>query len=352
MKLLIDYEKAKLVFGKLLTSYRRKEFPYNLKKAKPPQIAAKLPKNLVYGTREHANFLWCSCYYMRGGIQSDVAINRLARLYEDEPVLFAPHAFAGIFSEAQTSFLRDKLLEHGLGFGINQIPNFWRENFVKITNFWKDDPRKIFSGVESYEEACRRVMNGSKPKAESPYGFYGFREKMVSMVIYFFVDAGLMKPFQMPIPVDFHAMRVVLAHEIAVIEREPDEKVNSEKIRKGIIELFREYAIKEGVSPQELSDAIWLLSRSACRYNPGNKSHSGKYRARKTPVTPAAVSWEIPSQQRAFENYCALCPVNNTCKHNIPNANYYRQGIVVPRGPREEPPQYQLSFFSGKQNPT
>src|SRR3989344_4226216 len=101
MRILIDYEKAKLVFGKLLEAYGRKEFPYNLKKAKPPQIAAKLPKNLVYGTLRHANFLWCSCYYMRGGIQSDVAMTRLAKVHEDAPALFEPHAFTGIFREAQ-----------------------------------------------------------------------------------------------------------------------------------------------------------------------------------------------------------------------------------------------------------
>ena len=73
-KYVIKRTKAYEVFDKLMYAYQHKKFPYNLPTAQPPQIIENMPKGLVFRTREHACYLFCLCYYMRGEIRSDVAM--------------------------------------------------------------------------------------------------------------------------------------------------------------------------------------------------------------------------------------------------------------------------------------
>lgn len=312
--------------------YLMKKYPYDLPEATPPQIRENLPRGLVWGSRQHACFLFTLCYWMRGGIDSHTAIRALTRLYEAIPSIFDPGNEL-LYSSAD---LPAEFKKVGLGYNASEIASAWRENWRKIVTEWGSDPRNLFKGISTYEEACARIQRRGKS------GFKGFQEKMVSMLTYFYMDAGIIDRWHFPVPVDFHVLRIVFSNEIIVAETE-NASANgfyTKRVLGAIRDLFMWYCREYSVDPLTLCEAIWLYSRMQCSKHPGNISKVGGRQGRKTPVY-AAKTWS-KSQTRAFERTCGVCPLQNSCRWCIPSAKYYIQGRLERRGYREEPLQSRL----------
>ncbi len=89
-----DYGRAKEVFGAIYKAYENGSFPfYNVSL---PQRKENIPEGMVWGSKEHAIFLFNSCHYMRGRIDSEAAFKGLKKVYEKAPDLFdvSVHSFA------------------------------------------------------------------------------------------------------------------------------------------------------------------------------------------------------------------------------------------------------------------
>ena len=347
----IDWQRAEQLFDALLTSKRLRLSPYD--SAEAPQVGENLPKSLKPQTREHALFLFCSCYYMRGGNQSDVALSSLGRLYDENPSLFDPKYLIGEidsrFSEEHVNYdhlvrlIRQAIdTEPGLHYKAPEISEHWVKNFTKLFRFWDSDPINLFKDVSDHETAYGILMNkkvSRKDREKSPRGFLGFQEKMASMLIYFLRDAGLISKFVFPVPVDFHILRILVGHKILFAEgEEVGGNVFGESLKRAAREVTFEYCKKHDVDPIELGDSMWFLSRSLCRWHPGNTVRKGEYKARKTPLAPVPVTWS-ETQYRRYQRSCLKCPtdISKTCTFNVPSAHYYSIGQLVPLHVRSKP---------------
>ena len=342
MEIAADLERRDLVMAKLLKAFRAKEFPYNLPKAVQPHIPEYLPKNLRFGSVEHGCFLFCLCYYMKG-IDSITAVKQMAKMYEACPKIFVPSVGMNISPVEITKILE----KFRFRFKAGENGKFWADNFKFLVKHWGGNPLNLLDGVETYDEACLRIRNkgkmGEKHFEDKFAGFYGFQFKMVSMLCHFFVDSGLSKPFLFPPPVDFHVLRILLANEVIRIVCRNGNPGYYKKITDLAREILVDYSIKNGVSPIELCNTMWFLSRLLCIRNQGNSSHIGKNEGRKTHVRAKEVVWSL-SQQKIYMATCGSCPIMATCKFNIPNANYQRLGLITLRGERRGPPQRSFSF--------
>jgi hypothetical protein len=334
----VDYAKADQILGRLLDAYRRKEYPYNLPEAIPPQAPKNLPASLVWGSREHALFLFTLCYWMRGGIESTTAAHQLTRLYEADHSIFLPESEPNLVAAELT----ERFKAVGLGFNSKQIGELWKDNLARISARWNGDPRTIFSSVITYEEACCRVQNKKRR------GFRGFQEKMVSMLIYFYMDAGIVDRWNFPIPVDFHALRTLFAHEIMIADWNESGKNGyyTKPILAAARKLFQDYSANNNVDPVVLCEAVWLYSGLMCDKHPGNISIVGekgkgkkkkKRKGRKTKIVPIP-RWVSAAQTRAYKKTCAFCVIQDTCRWCVPSAEYYVGGRIVLRGERDAPP--------------
>lgn len=333
MAIRVDRKMAVWVFDRLVDARIRRQYPYNLPKAIPPQVPENLPRLLTWGSREHALFLFALCYWMRGGIESDTATRALTRVYNMVPDMFLP--------EHEPSFdpatFETILSEVGLGFNKAQIARLWKKNLAKIGAEWDGDPRTLFTGISTYEEACERIQN------KGGRGFGGFQEKMVSMLTYFYMDAGMVDRWNFPAPVDFHCLRIVFAHRILTAGRRDRNRNGfyTKPVLATVRALLHDYCAERGVDPVILCEALWIYSRIMCSEHPGNTSIVAKARkGRKTKITPIP-RWTI-SQTQMYERTCRGCVVQDTCRHCIPSASYYVGGKVVLRGERDAPPQESL----------
>jgi hypothetical protein len=175
-------------------------------------------------------------------------------------------------------------------------------------------------------------------------GFMGFQEKMTSMIIYYLMDEELIQPFNFPIPVDLHVMRVSIANEMITFA---DRRGNplpygtnlfSKETTAALRSLYLDYAHERGINPLRLCDAVWMLSESSCGRHPGNTTiepFGRKFRnGRKTYLIPKVVDTHNPGQQKAYAESCAQCPVQDTCEFNIPGTQYYVGGNIIIRGRR------------------
>ncbi|MCA9353635.1 hypothetical protein KC842_02070 [Candidatus Nomurabacteria bacterium] len=324
----IDYSKAEEVFGTLYDAFENKTFPFD--QVVLPQRRDNMPDSIEWGGRDHALFLFTLCYYMRGQIKSETAVKNLKKIWEDNKDLFDPDYLKFADHETVSKIIEDKLFFNGLGFGSKSIAPQWCLNKVKIANHWSSDPRKLFENVSGYEDALKVVANKGKWKAEKPNGFYGFQEKMVSMLAYFYVDAGIISPLRFPPPIDFHILRVLVSNEVLKISNfYPGMSFYYGKTTDMAREVTNWWLEKHSKDPMILSNVLWLMSRDNCERSPTNGSIIGEYKARSTKVNPKNLSFKMATKR--FENTCFRCPIKDSCRYDIPSASYYTHGKLEVR---------------------
>lgn len=364
---LYSWRRAKQVFPPLCARHDAKLEPYH----EPiVQDAEFLPKSLVWGSREHALYLFFLCIYMKGGITSSTAIQNLSRFYDAHPEAFLPENildFEEYELEWTIEWLGRTLKEYGLGVNVEESKRTWVYNSLKLARFWNADPRTIFAVSDeksdeswsTYEtakanyDAIGRILmrKNSLSHAElmnTPNGFYGFRHKMVSMIIYFYVHASIIRNIPYPPPVDFHVLRVLLSTGVLKMRKHKRRRWGTHRweYRERFLPAAREvtlrYVVDTRVDPQQFAEALWLLSRNWCRHHPGNRSSVEKSRkARRRHITDLPVVWNESAEKR-YDRTCGRCPVESLCEWNIPSSYYYVKGAIVCRSRRAVPPQLKL----------
>lgn len=318
-------DKLEAVLETLLDAWDKKAFPYNLEAANLPQHESNMPPELPRGGVEHANFLFSSCYYMRGGIKSTRAFKSLSNLYEADPVLFNPEQAA----RSTPEYIAEELQKVGLGFSKDIISRQWIKNSQRLVDRYDGDPRKIFDGATDYEELLLRIRNDGRGS-----GFAGFQEKMTSMLAYYLMEADLVPYFDFPLPVDLHVMRVSAATEIITFENLPDDgNIYHKNTLATLRKLYQDYSIKHGVSQLEVCNAVWALSSAICGTQPGNIMQEPNRRkgreGRNTELIPLKIDVNDFAQAALYERSCARCPIDDDCKYNFPAKNYYVKGKLV-----------------------
>lgn len=347
MKVTVDEERAEIVFGRALEAFHACIYPYD--QMVLPGRPATLPPSLKVGTPEHqkiehARFVFLACLYMRGGVKSDVAFNALSNFYETSPEFFAP-GYVLVGDEVRAQQLRDELDRRRLGFNVRSVVKGWAENLAKLEKFWGGDPLRIIQGAEDYAEVCRRHIHpsGKTKGPENPNGFYGFREKMVSMQLYFLMAGGLTSEFTFPVPVDVQILRLLLAHRILAISKDDGSSVfegvlDPEPLRPHGRDITHAYALKHRVSSLHLAEALWHLGRIACPDNPGNRSQMiGERDGRRTELQQAPLDWGSAAVL-SFMRSCDRCPLQETCEINVPGRVNAITGKMPLWGRRPQPP--------------
>ena len=334
----------------MMEAYYARSFPYDLPAARVPHETSNMPVELPLGGVEHAMFHFVGCYYMRGGIDSYNAYTRLGKIYSKRPELWncdyvVSRSLDDDSREQLEAEIAQTLKYAGLGFQAT-IARGWVENAHRLIQGYEGDPRKIFEGTSDYAEIVGRV------KRKGKNGFFGFREKMTSMLAYFLADDKLIPGFTYPIPIDFHVSRISVASGMVTfpdLDHEPDLDVWSDQLQAALRDIYTDYAVRKNHTPEDLCNAVWLLSGVLCSEAPGNAvtqvSPKDERWGRSTLLAPIKVN---PGSNRDREKYaktCAKCPASLHCKWNIPAGRYYIHGALI-RDVKLEllPPAQQLSL--------
>lgn len=324
LRVIPHFDQLDAVVDTLLEARANHEFPYTLEAANLPQDERNMPPELPRGGRGHANFLWAACYYMRGGIKSTAAFAGLSSVYAAEPELFDPHHAMNDDPERITELLK----AHSLAFSSSTIGPAWVENARRMVELYDGDPRQIFAGTTNYDVLLSRVKNNGRGK-----GFVGFQEKMVSMITYYLMDSELIPYFDFPLPVDFHVLRVSAANEIITFENLPEDgDIYSDKTLATLRAMYHDFSVTHGVSQLDVCNAVWSLSSAICGTQPGNIMHEkdrNNRDGRNTYIKPMPIDTSDSKQIKMYERSCGLCPLEQSCAHNMPSKEYYIRGRAI-----------------------
>jgi endonuclease III len=308
----------------------------------PPYNEAVLPQELkpnslkvdgsYFGSHQHAMYFWNVCSYMSGRVKSDVAFKRMTDIFNESPELFDCQTLAG----TDPAMISKILKNHGLG-RQNMVANNWVENAQKLVDKYDGDPRNIFDGIVSYDDCVDRI------KCDKDKGFHGFREKMTSMILYFFMDEGLVTGIDFPPPVDFHVQRIALATEMISIEPQCFHKCSA--IEDTLRELFKGYLDDRHTDPLDLTNAIWTLSSSFCNQSAGNSSSVVRSN-NETICTSEEIDPNNLRQSEMWRKSCGRCAIEKYCNYYVPATPYYKKGVISLRQKTVKDFAEQLSFFS------
>jgi hypothetical protein len=322
----IDTIRFEEVLNALYSRYLANKYPYYLANVKTPQDSTIIPDDFKNrGTRDnrlYARYLFFLCLYMRGKIGSVFASKGFTKLYQAHPDWFD----AFVASRLKVSEIEAGLRKAGLGSGAVENARSWSINAKRLVRDFNGEALQIVEGVEDYREACVRIRN-----QKSGRGFRGFQEKMVSMILYFYLDAGLIEEFNFPMPVDFHVLRVLISNEAVRYPVMPDRNDHlSKELLLSIREQLMAYTASHDVNLVKLCNAVWLLSESQCSNAPGNRAIPSKERnGRSTVIFFPPVTGSL-ADHHAYGRTCAPCPLVTTCTLNIPSAPYYLWGGIYP----------------------
>ncbi len=324
-----NYDHAIPIFNELVRRWQNNDLPYTY--MKKPQDEMFLPKDIKSNPLHHALFLFSSCFYMRGAIQSGLAIKKLTEMYDTQPGLFLPENFIGE-KKAFTIESLNIILGEKLKFSLGDNLDAWITGMARLHNEFNGDPRTLFSSL-NYDTCCSIII-----KNRNSIGFKGFKEKMVSMLAYYLIDAELIPSFPFPPPIDFHLMRLMTQQGILTLKdcstSKRGKKINlhknsfrTDKLLKAARELTLKYILEQKVSSNDLANALWLYSSQVCSKSPhGSRVKKGEYAARSTPIEiKDEVKWSLNANNK-FYNTCAICPIKNSCLGFISHAHYYANG--------------------------
>lgn len=213
---------------------------------------------------------------------------------------------------------------------------------VGLLHHWGGNPSNLFSEEPAYEQLYAIMRNGigrGPFNLTHPEGFLGFSEKMVLMLAFYLMDNGLIGYYHLPVPVDFHVMRILTSHHILRVHgAQFGDNLNSAEYRRKARKVTLEYCRQHDVSSLRLCDCLWLLSRTGCRRHPDNISLRNKFRKEGGKIHPKPYSWS-KYQVEKYTRTCGQCPIQEQCKFSVPSAPYYeKSSYIIRRKLRSKPP--------------
>jgi len=378
MKLKFDEERALAIFKALEKPYKERTGIYSDFTLPQDRFVPEV------GKREYANWLFFLSLFERGGIVSGDTMKFLWQLHQDLPELYdpkivatywTPHKIEGAFMAVAPKILNGngtgEVGAGSLSYKLKEHTASWHRNAVTLHKHWGDDIRNVFWGVTEFEESFRRVDYHNNPA-----GFSGVRRKIFSLFVIWLQEKNLIPLFPGPIPIDFHAMRVLWETEILQLNDfarpfEPKEGKHSpalagkmairvsEKFMDTIAKWSQKFLLKHGMNHLVINPALWLLSRDLCAEQFQNitfaqklessqmpdseeskqKAGSRTRRFRKAKEAMRFTEAEDLRQNHAlwsvgYKDPCGHCPIEKWCNWSIPAAPYYTWGILVRSGPR------------------
>lgn len=312
-----------------------------------------ISKNLwkSFSEKDQANFLFYGSLPMRGGLVSEDPFKWLWALRQKFPEMFDPKivsekwspekikkAFKSVTKELLNGIGTGKKGGGALSYKMKQHAENWYKNSKNLYRFYESDIRNVFKhGVIDFEEAFRRI-----DYKRSGACFFGMRRKIFSLLTIFLQEKNLIPVFPTPIPVDFHALRILWSTKILILRDwakpfKPTQKKHPKQL-KGKLSIrvwesltdqtakwSQEFLEKHKISHLNINPALWVLSRSLCSEHLQTSSRKdGKEFFTKGRLMKNPNLWP-----KNYKNPCSFCFVEKFCKYAIPAAPYYTGGLLI-----------------------
>lgn len=328
---------------------------------------------------EAANYFSYAAITQRGGVVSEDPFKWINHLRQTDPKLFDPHLVSAWYSIEQIMEVIKKAVtdrqswypqqHQGQLFDIGQaqkpsngkneklykldeFARAWAHNSGVISQRWRGSVLNVFfrpNGipVADFEEAFARV-DYKNPNNQPGGGLIGMRRKIFSLFTIWLQEKNYIPIFPTPIPVDFHALRLLFATKVVTwrgqlsfqvtpgihpehLQGRPIVRV-TEKITDEVAEWSQLFLVRHGFSHLAINPALWVLSRELC---PNEFQNQSTGRGRKGSrgniqlIYPEKLKKDPNLWPHPYIDPALVCPVAEICKLAIPNSPYYSFGLLA-----------------------
>lgn len=318
--------------------------------------------------KDIANFLFFTAIPMRGAVNSDDPFKLMYHLFMTYPEMFSPEIAAKEWSQKdivgairkvslQLKMKNPASQENGcvleenggaLGYKLEEHAKHWHENAVILSKFWGGNILNVYRyGISDYEDAFRKIDN-----EKTPAGFVGMRRKIFALLTIWLQEKKLIPVFPTPLPVDFHALRILWATECISLPKSDESHKEtaaehypaligkpvmriSETLINQITIWSQKFITAEGFSTFNINPALWVISRDLCsgqlqNQSRGGGSGTGTQRFIATKFFAKEELLQNPNAwPKSYNDPCSFCPLNDLCTGAIPSNPYYRKGLFV-----------------------
>lgn len=352
MNIIFDEKQALSVFRILNEEWRAKRGIFE--GIVLPQDRLKLPED----KNQMVNFLFYSALFMRGGIISEDPFRWLVALFDERPEYYDPtfivkheltpddlrDAFMAITPKvlAQNGFVKGRK-ENGSGnpfaYKIEQHTKAWIANSKFFVKNFDGNILNIFDGVKDFEEAFARINRKDRWKYDGS-GIMGMRRKIFSLFVIWLQEKYLIPHFPTPIPVDFHALRILWGTRIFHLPDLLPFKINDrhpksyegkiavqtrEQLIDAVTKWTQVFLFEKQISHMVINPALWVLSRDLCANHFQNGTVAqGTILREPEHIHSGQLLWP-----RGYVNPCSICPIEQYCSEVAPAAPYYIWGILM-----------------------
>ena len=360
MKLRFDEERARVVFATLQDLWERKVGVFE--GFVLPQDRFQLPDDPV----EKANTLLFMAITQRGGIVSEDPVKYLAALRQVHPDLFDPRGVVENWTAQriqdvlqqfviERGWKRDEKRANGKQLGlfqdiaetvqngqglykVNEFAASWRRNAVTLAERWQGNVLNMFVGIADFEGFFARA-----DYKRNTLGIHGMRRKILALFTIWLQEKKLIPMFPTPLPVDFHALRLLFATGVVVAEDVELFQVRegahprhfqgralvrvTEKLMDEIALWSQNFMVQNGFSHLCINPALWVLSRELCPHELQNQSVGRRSRiqlAYADDLERYPEFWPVPYDDPAIH-----CPLAGFCTKVVPWVPYYDFGILA-----------------------
>jgi hypothetical protein len=327
-----------------------------------------------------ANYLCYAAITQRGGVVSEDPFKWVNHLRQSEPSLFIPHIVAeqwtvprimevikqavtdrkswrpeptqlptqlSFFKKTKKRVSRPAKPKNEKLYKLDEFAASWHHNSVTIATRWHGNPLNIFEGVTEFEAAFARVDYKNKTN-KGLATLSGIRRKIFSLFTIWLQEKGLVPIFPTPVPVDFHALRLLFATHVvqpevlpvfvgkpnkhpADFEGRPMLRV-TERLTDAIALWSQPFMVEYGFSHMAINPALWVLSRELCPSEFQNKSRGRGRQGSRGDIKlnyPELLRADIGRWPMPYTDPATVCPVAPLCKLAIPNSPYGAFGILA-----------------------
>ena len=295
------------------------------------------------GKFEQTHWLFYASLTQRGGIISEDPFKLLLSLREVHPDLFIPKRVAKRWTKEKIFFAMQGALERAFpekakkndrGYKLREHAGSWHKNSMVIAERYDGDARNIFAHCRDFEEAFARIDY----KREKHYWFAGMRRKIFSLMTIWLQKAELIPVFPTPIPIDFHAIRILVATGVVDLSRvlkpyeaDPADPKSPQSLHGKMFVHIKEDIMDEiavwsqgfmaryGFSHLNVNPALWVLGRDFCAEHPQNQT---KEKGQKL-LFPEDLKRDSSLWPKRYKDPCGYCPVECFCTLVAPSSTYY-----------------------------
>ncbi len=298
--------------------------------------------------QQAANWLFFSSFFQRGGSLSEDSFKWTYHLFCRYPEIFDTKYLASqnqpaIIADAiirTTSSLLQRSDHDGAGaitMNFKEQVEFWQQNALKLENYWGGNILNVYGDCRDFE----RVFSQIDYDQDAERGLLGIRRKIFSLLTIYLQEKKFLPFFNVPLPIDFHALRILWATEIISLQDLPPLQiashpewcgltgVYSRRIRDEIAAWAKDFLPRIGVSHLDLNPAIWCWSRELCTAVFQNKSQE-RHSGRAVRIINSQVLAADPNLwPQNYADPCSHCALAKYCSGTIPQGPYYRAGVLI-----------------------